>query len=157
MIWPLFKSFLLFFLVLLPLPFLAPAPVSAKAPFHSSSAVTVRGQVLQHFLKQRLRPSDLFLLSKKGWRQVGHLHHCGNESEVKTAFAHSTWLPFEKPKIWYCSFYRIWPPQHKRQQPTFTSRLLPYRCVSWTVSHLCDTALPCPLASTVHCKCWHNP
>lgn len=45
MIWPLFKSFLFFFFVLLPLPFLAPAPVSANAPFQSSSAVTAMKQV----------------------------------------------------------------------------------------------------------------
>lgn len=46
MICPLFKSFLFFFFVLLPLPFLAPAPVSAKAPFQSSSAVTAMRQVV---------------------------------------------------------------------------------------------------------------
>lgn len=52
MIWPLFKSFLFFFLVLLPLPFLVPAPDSAKAPFHSSSAVTIKKQVLKNFFKK---------------------------------------------------------------------------------------------------------
>ena len=79
---------------------------------------------------------------------MGLLHHYGNESKIKTSFAHSTWFPFEKPKIWRYSFYRIWPPEHNRQ-PTFTSQLLFYRCVSWTFYHLCDRALPCPLASTV--------
>lgn len=60
MIWPLFKSFLLFLLVLLPLPFLAPAPVSAKAPFHSSSAVTV------------MREDFFIYLIFKQWSMVSH-------------------------------------------------------------------------------------
>lgn len=146
MIWPLFKSFLLFLLVLLPLPFLAPAPVSAKAPFQSSSAVTVKRDRCHRISSSSgSGPTDLFLLGKKGWKKVGHLHHYGNESKIKTSFAHSTWFPFEKPKIWRYSFYRIRPPQHKRQ-PTFTSQLLSYRCVPWTfitcVTGLCPALLP---------------
>lgn len=42
--WPLFRSFLIFFLVLFPRPFRAPAPLLARTPFHSSSAVTAKGQ-----------------------------------------------------------------------------------------------------------------
>lgn len=104
MIWPLFKSFLFFFLVLLPLPFLVPAPDSAKAPFHSSSAVTIKKEVLKNFFKKKKFLQEMIygLLIYSCWIQKAGrsrvTYHYGNESKIETFFVHITWLHLESPR-----------------------------------------------------------
>lgn len=58
---PRFKSFFNLRFVLFPLPFLAPAPVSANTPLHNSSAVTVNTPVKQLYLRKLLFNNLLFL------------------------------------------------------------------------------------------------
>lgn len=103
MIWPLFKSFLLFFLVLLPLPFRAPAPVSARAPFHSSSAVTVMTQVFWFFNYQAMIYGPL--LNRKGLKRAAHLYLCGDESKIKSFFVHIKHMVTSgQPRRWFYYF-----------------------------------------------------
>lgn len=138
MIWPLFKSFLFFFFVLLPLPFLAPAPVSANAPFQSSSAVTAMKQVC--CLKFCILKAMIYSLLLNKMARSYSMYTLVVTLERQQSHSAFHTVTFGKPKKrWWCSSQQraeAWAPGLSQQ-------------VSLTLGQLWLRLFPCSLATTI--------